>query len=348
MCLYHLAVDYLRRGAHMSTGEYAWLVEEIITSTERLEAAIEVRRAAWESLRRGSHFDIVMAGLQRVFPYDEALLSRWDPRAKEHVHVAGAMSPLQGDFIRYELHRDPLFGLVKRTGQTQWLSGLTSEQRSSSPTVRSVVEPLGYEEGLTQCLYSSEGRYVGVLNLGVRRPVPGLADAKRVLALLFDSLAAAVEAGPAVEAHASREWVSIVPDRQSADGPSLHGRDFPIIEVVGNAVRTRRLPATLMVPFQGMCVELRLQRVEDGTRAHCQVVEFDGPLSWREAEVLAEVARGRTNDEISAKLRIAPRTVATHLEHILSKLDAPNRAAAAAYGAALGYDLAPSSVGPAR
>ena len=326
-------------------------MDVIGSPAERLDAAVEVRRAAWESLRRGGHVDAVMAGLKRVFPYDEALLSRWDPRAKEHVPVAGAMPPLESDFIRSELHRDPLFGYVKRTGQTQWLSSLTSEQRSSSPTVRSVVEPLGYEEGLTQCLYSSEGRYVGVLNLGVRRPVPGLADAKSVLALLFDSLAAAVDAGPAVEAQAPQEWVIVVPDRavrHDAIGPAhTHGPDFPIVEIVGNAVRTRRLPATLMVPFQGMCVEVRLQRVEDGTRAHCQIVEFDGPLSWREIEVLAEVARGRTNDEISGKLRIAPRTVATHLEHILSKLDAPNRAAAAAYGAALGFDLAPTYLGPA-
>ncbi|ASN22453.1 hypothetical protein CGK93_10585 [Arthrobacter sp. YN] len=256
------------------------------------------------------------------------------------------MSPLQGDFIRYQLHSDPLFSFVRQTGRTQWLSSLTGEQRSSSSTVRSIVEPLGYEEGLTQCLYSSEGRYVGVLNLGVRRLVPGLTDAKRVLALLFDSLAAAVEAGPGAEADSSREWVTFVPDRadrQRLHDPSyVHGRDFPIVELVGKAVRTRRLPATLMVPFQGKCVEVRLQRLEEGTRAHCQVVEFDGPLSWREMEVLAEVARGRTNDEISAILRIAPRTVATHLEHILAKLDAPNRAAAAAYGAAIGFDLAPT------
>ena len=287
-----------------------------------------------------------MDGLRRVLPYDDALLSRWDPLVKEHVHVAGAMSPSASDFIRYELHRDPLFGYVKRTGLTQWLSSLTREQRTSSPTVRRVVEPLGYSEGLTQCLYSSEGRYVGVLNLGMRRLGPDLADAKRVLFLLFDSLAAAVEAGPAVDGAALRDWVTFVPDRpdrHAGVAPAVVlGEDFPIAEVVGNAVRTRRLPATLVVPFHGACVEVRLQRVEEGTRALCRVVELDGPLSWREVEVLAEVARGLTNDEIAARLMIAPRTAAAHLEHILSKLDVPNRAAAAAYAASLGFDLAPA------
>lgn len=321
-------------------------MEATSSSAERLDAAAEVRRAAWESLRGGGHLDTVMDGLQRVLPYDDALLSRWDPLAKEHVHVAGAMSPSASDFIRYELHRDPLFGYVKRTGLTQWLSGLTRDQRTSSPTVRRVVEPHGYAEGLTQCLYSSEGRYVGVLNLGVRRLGPGLEDAKRVLALLFDSLAAAVEAGPEVDAAAPREWAFFFPDRldrHAGVAPALGlGEDFPIAEVVGKALRTRRLPATLLVPFHGACVEVQLQRVEEGTRARFRMVDWDCPLSWREVEVLAEVARGLTNDEIAARLRITPRTVAAHLEHILSKLDAPNRAAAAAYAASLGFDLAPA------
>lgn len=317
------------------------------TSAERLDAAVEVRRAAWESVRRGGHFDIVLAGLQRVLPYDDALLSRWDPLAQEHVHVAGAMAPQASDFIRYELHRDPLFTYVRRTGSTQWLSTLTPEQRITSPTVRRVAEPLGYAEGLTQCLYSSEGSYVGVLNLGVRRLGPDHAEAKSILALLFDSLAAAVEAGPALGAAAPYEWATYVPDqpgRRAMVAPAIGpDNDFPIVEVVEKALRTRRLPTTLLIPFQGRCVEIRLQRVDDGTRAVGHVVELDSPLSWREIEVLGEVARGGTNDEIAAKMTISPRTVATHLENILRKLDAPNRAAAAAYAVSLGFDLAPIS-----
>ncbi|CAL9391382.1 LuxR C-terminal-related transcriptional regulator [Streptomyces sp. R1] len=61
-----------------------------------------------------------------------------------------------------------------------------------------------------------------------------------------------------------------------------------------------------------------------------------GKLSPREAQVLAEVAAGRTNREIAERLYITPRTVGTHVEHILAKLDLPNRAAAAARAAALG------------
>lgn len=53
-------------------------------------------------------------------------------------------------------------------------------------------------------------------------------------------------------------------------------------------------------------------------------------LSPREREVLALIARGLSNAEIAQALHVMPRTVATHVEHLLAKLDVPNRAAAAA------------------
>ena len=55
-------------------------------------------------------------------------------------------------------------------------------------------------------------------------------------------------------------------------------------------------------------------------------------LSRRELEVLELVACGKTNAEIANDLFIAQRTAATHVEHILSKLGAANRAHAAALG----------------
>lgn len=313
--------------------------------SEQLDAAVEVRQAAWKSVRRAHDVDAVLASLYRVLPYDDALLSRWDPLAKKHVHVAGSMPHLASDFIQRDLHRDPLFDFAKKTGSTLWLSSLTPEQRRSSPTVRRVVEPLGYAEGVTQCLHTSEGNYAGVLNLGMRRIGPELEDAKKVLALLFDSLAAAVDACPALDGSTAQEWVVVVPDRTDhgvVAGPSFGPiSGFPIVEVVRRGVRTRRLPATLLVPFRGSCVEVRLQRVEEGTRALCRVGDFASPLSWREIEVLSEIARGRTNHEIAACLVITSRTVACHVEHILAKLGVPNRAAAASYAVSLGLDLAP-------
>lgn len=54
------------------------------------------------------------------------------------------------------------------------------------------------------------------------------------------------------------------------------------------------------------------------------------PLTIREREVLARVADGETNEQIAAALCVGPSTVRKHLEHVLEKLEARNRAQAAA------------------
>ena len=49
------------------------------------------------------------------------------------------------------------------------------------------------------------------------------------------------------------------------------------------------------------------------------------PLTDREEQVLAAVARGRTNTEISAELHITLSTVKTHIASLMAKLGARNR-----------------------
>jgi DNA-binding NarL/FixJ family response regulator len=49
------------------------------------------------------------------------------------------------------------------------------------------------------------------------------------------------------------------------------------------------------------------------------------PLTERAEEVLALVARGRTNAEVAGELFIGISTVKTHVASLLTKLDARNR-----------------------
>jgi DNA-binding NarL/FixJ family response regulator len=53
-------------------------------------------------------------------------------------------------------------------------------------------------------------------------------------------------------------------------------------------------------------------------------------LTRRERQVLEQLALGQANDAIALELRIAPATVAKHLEHAYRKLGVQNRTAAAA------------------
>jgi DNA-binding NarL/FixJ family response regulator len=90
------------------------------------------------------------------------------------------------------------------------------------------------------------------------------------------------------------------------------------------AVRAARAGDGLISPQ----VTLRLLRhLTPGATAPPPAV----PLSGRELEVAAAVARGHTNTEIAAELFISLSTVKSHLASIQNKLDARNRVGIAAW-----------------
>jgi DNA-binding NarL/FixJ family response regulator len=75
-------------------------------------------------------------------------------------------------------------------------------------------------------------------------------------------------------------------------------------------------------------------------RARALLAAVDAPsaeaadgLTSREVEVLKLVAKGLNNQDIGGRLFVSPFTVKRHVANILTKLDLPSRAAAAAYAA---------------
>lgn len=59
-------------------------------------------------------------------------------------------------------------------------------------------------------------------------------------------------------------------------------------------------------------------------------------LSPRELEVLQLLAEGLTNQQVGTRLSLSPRTVKTHVQNLLVKLDTPDRTGAVARGFRLG------------
>lgn len=80
-----------------------------------------------------------------------------------------------------------------------------------------------------------------------------------------------------------------------------------------------------------------LLKVLENNDSHAeQVPTPDIPLTDREIEVLKLVAKGMTNQQISERMNISPRTVDTHRRHIMEKLDLHNAAALSHYAAKSG------------
>lgn len=284
-----------------------------------LEAALHVREAARRvALGTGPAHDVLSA-LSGVVDHDHASLARWDPWLRRHVVLAADYAPAAREHLCAHFHEDPLFVHVRRPGGTLWLHDVPPRLRAISTTVREVIEPSGFEDGLTRCLFSQDGRYVGVLNFSMKRrraPHPG---GEQVLALLDDCLAAAVD--PPTPRHSDR----LAPDKVT-DG-------FP------RAAVRRALPATILVPHDGRLLEFRPAAEGTVTVVERGPADHPGGLTTRELQVLAELTAGRTNREIAERLFVTARTVATHIEHILAKLDVPNRVAAA--GLAVAWGLKP-------
>ncbi|MER8089978.1 LuxR C-terminal-related transcriptional regulator [Streptomyces sp. NPDC058316] len=244
-----------------------------------LDAAVHVREAARSATSGATGVDTVLAALSEVMEYDHASLVRWDPLRRRHTTLAGSYPDDATAYIETRLHHDPVFPVLHSPARGGlWFRDVPGQLLAASPGFQEVLSPLGIEDGVAQCLFAADGRYVGMLNVSTRRPRRAPDPARAVVTLLTEALAAAVDP------HAG----------------------LPPEEIASDVRRP------------------------DAWRP--------GGLSPRELQVLAELTAGRTNREIAERLYITPRTVGTHIEHILAKLDLPNRAAAAARAAAWGIE----------
>ncbi|MFE5709849.1 response regulator transcription factor [Streptomyces sp. NPDC056501] len=251
------------------------------STADILDAAVHVREAARSATTGATGVDTVLAALSEVMAYDHASLSRWDPLRRRHTTLAGTYPDDATAYIETRLHQDPVFPVLRGPDRGGlWLTDVPRRLLAASPGFQEVLSPLGIEDGVAQCLFAGDGRYVGMLNVSTRAPLRTADPARAVVTLLTEALAAAVD--------------------------------------------PRACPPS-----------------EEIATATARGAWRPGGLSPRELQVLAELTAGRTNREIAERLYVTPRTVGTHIEHILAKLDLPNRAAAAARAAAWGIE--PSS-----
>lgn len=122
-----------------------------------------------------------------------------------------------------------------------------------------------------------------------------------------------------------------------------YGEGLPIIFVSGQRVDTYDRVAGLLLgaddyvvkPFDPDELIARIRRSLErrrsaATTAEPEAEELLDALTPRERQLLALFATGRSSKQIALELVISPRTVGTHMHHILTKLGVHNRAQAVA------------------
>jgi DNA-binding NarL/FixJ family response regulator len=120
------------------------------------------------------------------------------------------------------------------------------------------------------------------------------------------------------------------------------GETLPIIFVSGERVDSYDRVAGLLLgaddylvkPFDPDELLARVRRLlgrrREGASMEVEAEELIDGLTRREREVLALLAAGRSSKQIAHELVISPRTLGTHMQHILRKLGIHNRAQAVA------------------
>jgi DNA-binding NarL/FixJ family response regulator len=115
------------------------------------------------------------------------------------------------------------------------------------------------------------------------------------------------------------------------------GADMPVIFLTGTRTEPYDRVAGLLLgaddyvtkPYIAGELLVRLRNLLH-RRADPEASRFAHRLTKREHEVLGLMAEGLQHDEIGQRLFISPKTVASHVEHILRKLGARGRAQAIA------------------
>ncbi|MBZ3905638.1 MULTISPECIES: helix-turn-helix transcriptional regulator [Streptomyces] len=285
--------------------------------------------------------------LGRALPLDAATLLEIDPITGTYVQVAG---------VGYDA--DVSAALAAEFVSTPWYANVLRSE--IPPSICEDVEdpgeryrdgwfyaermrPAGVRDAVTGAL-RHHGRLVGLITLSTATPDAYDTDTRRLLASLLPALG--VLADPTAHAGA-------LPDLPAEGGASLVVAD-DTLELPGRA------PAAVLRDPEFRCLlhafadshgtRLRLlwpvgpdwyrvtvRRHTLGTavvRRAVLVHETPAPLPYglspRELEVLTRAATGQTNQAIAQALFLSPRTVHTHVEHLLRKTGAASRAEATA------------------
>jgi DNA-binding CsgD family transcriptional regulator len=301
---------------------------------------VDVSYAAGSAGYSGSG-DEVLTLLQQVTHHEAAALLAWDRLLMRHRPIASAgyraetIEQLGDRYVAAEENRvvEAAPGPVRIDDVPRY---------RETPMFREVFGPAGFQDGMTTRLYCDDGSYAGMLHVSAADAGTFDHRAKDLVAALGTVMSrlTVVKRPPALLPPAPEGALVGVVDQFGGVRP-VDGFHLPLAvadprfhAVVARFLRSSS-PATVgLWPTGQHWASLTLTRVVDqGLRTATLVQEtaiepIPYGLSNRELDILAGMASGHTNRQIAAFRSISVRTVTSHVESILRKMDTGSRATA--------------------
>lgn len=292
----------------------------------------------------------MLGSLRRLVPFDTAWLALADHMSSSYTGLASIDldEPTQHYLGGPKMAHD-----IEVTGTDRARPPLSVSDlpypAADLPTWAECLHPAGLHEVLAVALFDTARRHIGFLALlyGSEEPPPPAARQRlhqltRVLAHGIDPLrplaaAAHMVRGATAGAVLMRNATQPLP---GLDGDALLAEASPVIAVARSYLDDGQPFVSFLWPRGGRHaphghVRVTVLSSPEESPVHPRGAVILSPandvrgLTPREFEVLGLLIDGCSNSEIAHALSLAPRTVATHLEHILIKFDAPSRTLAA-------------------
>jgi DNA-binding CsgD family transcriptional regulator len=287
--------------------------------------------------------------LHRLVPFQAACILMLDPEFREPTPLVsyGYDEAMLG-YLKTPEHVDELALLgLDRDHRPLRLRDL-SIRRDQVRSWREYLEPAGFKEVLAVGLFTSDGRYLGVLCLSTDDPAQPTVAQRDLIGVLAPLIANAVDPLHTIMplarmVHDALAGVALTESGEELPLPGLatHPLLAPDSEALAAAMRLSRetVWGSFLYPLPGGGDEghARLTVLacpQQASYRATSVVVVSPPgdlygLTRRELQIAGLLIEGWANQRIAARLFIAERTVATHVEHILAKLGASTRASAA-------------------
>jgi DNA-binding CsgD family transcriptional regulator len=315
--------------------------------TDPVQIMGEVAMIAATPERRAEHAEALLKPLHRVLPFDGAWIALRDDDRRGHRSLVST-----GWDRRTSAYLDGpvLVDEIEQLGMPRSRTPLrVADLPVPATELRSWAEcllPAGLHEGLGVCLFAADGRHIGFLGLFTESTAVPSDAARNLLAHLGPALAQAVDplrsaATMARMVHRAAAAAILTRSGGVVALPGLPGHEAlrPGSEVLTAAHQLLDGPQTsflLPTPSEPRgYLRVTALDVPETSPHHLSAIVVLSPcgelrgLTRRELEVLGLLVAGRRNAEMAQVLNVGLRTIATHLEHILTKLDAATRALAA-------------------